>query len=357
MQTYRAVVAGMGKRGKHHAQAFANNPRFTVAGICDIDAGRLEEAARTWPEAQASTDAAELLRKVKPDVFCFCTMPTLRLGLVELGIEAGAKLVAFEKPMAMTMAEAVAIRDVVNDAGAKAVVSHQHRYGEHYRAVKQIIDSGAIGRVHTVYGHAGGWMLHMMTHMIDYMRWYNGNAPAQWVMGQASGKGKYSDPHPSPDYVAGIIQFENGVRGIVETGAGAPDVPEVDYWWRKCRVGAQGTEGFAEVLTGGGWRAVTSTSNGVISGEGCMNYDLDMPPYVQEMADWLDNDEAVHSCCLDSAYAGFEIMMGICRSVVSRGQVALPLEPAGNELEELAAALPDSPVLVSSQENCKEYGV
>jgi len=36
-------------------------------------------------------------------------------------------------------------------------------------------------------------------------------------------------------------------RGIVETGAGAPDVPEVDYWWRKCRIGAQGTDGFAEV--------------------------------------------------------------------------------------------------------------
>ena len=57
--------------------------------------------------------------------------------------------------------------------------------------------------------------------------------------------------------MAGFIHFSNGVRGIVECGAGAPDVPEVPYWWRKCRIGAQGTEGFAEVLTGGGWRAVT----------------------------------------------------------------------------------------------------
>ena len=47
------------------------------------------------------------------------------------------------------------------------------------------------------------------------------------------------------------------MHGIIECGAGAPDVPEVDYWWRKCRIGAQGTDGFAEVLTGGGWRAVT----------------------------------------------------------------------------------------------------
>ena len=41
-------------------------------------------------------------------------------------------------------------------AGVKAVVSHQHRYGEHYKKVKEIVASGALGRVHTVYGTADG---------------------------------------------------------------------------------------------------------------------------------------------------------------------------------------------------------
>ncbi len=163
-------------------------------------------------------------------------------------------------------------------AGVKAVVSHQHRYGEHYRKVKEIIASGALGRVHTVYGTSTGWMMHMLSHLIDYTRWYNAEAEAQWVMAQAAGRGKLTDNHPSPDYIAGFIQFANGVRGVVECGAGAPDVPEVEDWWRKCRIGAQGTDGFAEVLTGGGWRAVTK--DGASSGPGCMNYELDMPPYI-----------------------------------------------------------------------------
>ena len=110
-------------------------------------------------------------------------------------------------------------------------------------------------------------------------------------MAQAAGRGKLSDAHPSPDYIAGFIQFANGVRGVLECGAGAPDVPEVDYWWRKCRIGAQGSDGFAEVMTGGGWRAVTS--RGAMSGGGSMDYDLDMPPYIQEMADWLDDPARV----------------------------------------------------------------
>jgi predicted dehydrogenase len=255
----------------------------------------------------------------------------------------------------MTMNEAIAIREVLARAGTRAVVSHQHRYGVHYRKVKEIVASGAIGRVHTVYGHASGWMLHLMTHLLDYMRWYAGEPEAEWVMGQASGRGKMSNNHPSPDYIAGFVQFANGIRGIVEAGAGAPDVPEVDYWWRKCRIGAQGSEGFAEALTGGGWRAVTRDSGGVIKGEGCMNYDLDMPPYVQEMADWLNDEGKVHACSFESAYKGFEIMMGLCRSVVARGQVQLPLGPGEDEMAALAKVLPNQPVLLSGEANRAEY--
>jgi predicted dehydrogenase len=196
-------------------------------------------------------------------------------------------------------------------------------------------------------------MTHMLSHLIDYARWFNGEAEAQWVMAQAAGRGKLADAHPSPDYIAGVIYFANGVRGIMECGAGAPDVPEVDYWWRKCRIGAQGPDGFAEVLTGGGWRAVTK--QGANSGGGSMNYDLDMPPYIQEMADWLDDDARVHSCHFESAFQGFEIMMAFCRSVAERGQIALPLGAPADELEMLRTAVPDRKVLYSLAANAKEY--
>ena len=352
-KVYKVVVVGMGKRGKHHAAAFHANPRFEVAGICDIDAARLDAAAKELGNPRTGTDAAALAQEIKPDIFCFATLPSLRYAMVETGVECGAKLIAFEKPVALSTTEARRIMDLVRCAGVKTVVSHQHRYGQHYRKVKEIIASGALGRVHTVYGHATGWMMHMMTHMIDYARWFNDNVEAEWVMAQAAGCGKFADIHPSPDYIAGVIQFANGVRGIIETGAGAPDVPEVDYWWRKCRIGAQGSAGFAEVLTGGGWRAVTK--DGIFSGEGCMSYDLDMPPYIADMAAWLDDDASVHPCNGEEAYKGFEIMMGFCRSVVARGQVALPLADGPAELDALKSVLPETPVLLSTPSNRKEY--
>jgi predicted dehydrogenase len=350
---YKVVVVGMGKRGMHHAAAFKKNPRFELAGVADLDRGRSDKAAAELG-VQGSTDAAALCKSVHPDLFCFCTPPAVRLPYIELGIASGAKMLAYEKPMALSTNEALTIREAVARAGIKTVVSHQHRYGQHYRKVREIVASGSLGRIEAVYGHALGWAIHMFTHLADFVRWYNGDVEAEWVIAQAAGRGKLADNHPSPDYLTAVVHFANGVHGTLECGAGAPDVPEVDAWWRRNRVGVQGTEGFAEALTGGGWRSVTKA--GLASGPGAMNYDLDMPPYVDEMADWLDDDKRVHQCNGDSAYQGFQILMASLRSVVERGQIKLPLGPGEPELEALARVLPDRPVLLSTEASRKEYG-
>ena len=356
MSEYTVVIVGMGKRGKHHATAFTNDPAFEVTGICDIDESRLDDAkASLGPDVKTSTDAAALTAELKPDVFCFCTMPHLRLEFIRIAAENGVKLVAFEKPVADSSAAAREIKAMIDASGLKAVVSHQHRYGPHYSKVKEIAASGSLGRIHTLYASSPGWMMHMMTHMIDYMCWYNDYADAEWVMAQAAGRGKLADNHPSPDYLGGLVQFSNGVRGIVETGAGAPNIPEVAKWWGRNRIRVMGDDGFAEVLTNGGWRSVTA-ADGEQSGEGAMDYAHDMAPYVRDMADWLDDDAKVHPCCFDRAFKGFEIMMAMCRSALEGGQVALPLEDGADEIEALRRALPERDVLLGSPEHASEFG-
>src|SRR5215472_9800883 len=125
----------MGKRGMHHATTFQANGRFEIAGICDIDQSRLNDAAARLSVAVKGTDAAEVARSVRPDVFCFCTLPNIRASMVRIGIECGARLIAMEKPIALTSAEGFQIRDLLATSGVKAVVSHQHRYGSHYQKV------------------------------------------------------------------------------------------------------------------------------------------------------------------------------------------------------------------------------
>ncbi len=336
---YTVAIAGAGKRGKVHAEYFHKDGRFEVVAISDVDPERVNAAALLAGHPQKYTDTRQMLRETKPDVFCFCTPPAVRLELVRLGVEHGVQLIASEKPMATSFNEAWEIINLCRQAQVKLVVSHQTKYGEHFQKTKQIISSGALGRVHTVYGTTLGWLLQMGTHVVDYVRYFAGEPDAEWVFGQVTGREKLTDSHPSPDYLFGEIHFNNGVRGIIEVGNLAQDVPEVEYFWHKVRIGAQGTEGFAEALIGGGWRAVTRDSGGPISGPGKWDVAHDTPPYIRDMALWLDDPARVHPCNGESAFKGFEILMGLCRSGVERRKIDLPLSPGEPEMEVLARIL------------------
>jgi predicted dehydrogenase len=352
MSKYTVMVVGMGKRGKSHAFHFNANGNFEVVGICDIDEAKCAEVAPGLGNPRIGTDAARMANELKPDVFCFCTLPHIRVEMIQIGVDCGAKLIAFEKPVALTSDEGIRIKEILSASEAKVVVSHQHRYGRHYQAVKDVIASGKIGKVHTVYGYAHGWAAHMLSHIIDYSMWFNGYAKAEWVMAQAAGKHKLADMHASPDYIAGFVQFDNGVRGIYECGGGAPDVPEVERWWGKNKIGAIGTEGYAEVYTGNGWKAVTK--DGILTGEGTMNYETDMPGYINDMVEWLKHDKA-SDCAFVNAYAGFEIMLGMFRSAAVGGQVAMPLACGENELDLLKRNMSDNRLLVTLDESKKEF--
>ncbi len=96
-RTYTVAIAGLGKRGTHHADALSKNPRFQLVGLCDIDAGRLEAARQTFGVPHGYSDAARMLGDTKPDVFVFCTLPQVRLDLIRAGVTAGTFLAQSER--------------------------------------------------------------------------------------------------------------------------------------------------------------------------------------------------------------------------------------------------------------------
>ena len=105
---YSVVVVGMGKRGKHHAAAFHANPtlRGRRASATSTQARLAEAAAALGADvAGRRRTPPRWPRELKPDVFCFCTLPNLRADMIRIGVESGAKLIAFEKPVADSSAD------------------------------------------------------------------------------------------------------------------------------------------------------------------------------------------------------------------------------------------------------------
>ena len=340
-KVYTVAIAGCGKRGKLYAEQFFKNPRFKIVGLSDPFKDAAVGASEKCGGAPIFTDSGDMLKATKPDIFSFCTPPSIRLPLIQQGVENGVKLLAYEKPMANNMNEAIQIRELLNKSGVKSIQSHQRKYNIQFQECKKLVDSGAVGKIHTVYGQCGGWFMHMATHLADYMRFLINDAEAEWVIGQVDGREKLTDNHPSPDYATALVQFKGGIRGIMETGYLAPDVPEVDYWWRKVRIGVQGTEGYVECFVGGGWRAVTKSTGAVGSDQGTWDGDSEQAPYINDIARWLDGEIAKHPCDGEGGYKDVEIAMAMLRSAIFRKKIDLPLGPIDKpELEYLNEIIP-----------------
>ncbi len=344
MPTYTTVLIGCGGRGAMHARAILSQPqRYNLTAICDLDPDRLAAFAAEFGIDNTYADADAMLAAERPDVLCFATMPHIRLPLVELGIRHGVKAIAFEKPMALSLAEAKRMVDLSTAAGVKLIICHQWRFSPLWRQTYDVIHSGDIGDIHTIHATSRPSLLRVGTHLIDYMRWLNGGHRGDWVLGQAHGSDAYAEDHPCPDHLSGIVHFANGVRGILDCGTLAPQLMDEADFWEDCGIAIYGTHGYIRTVLGSGWRAVTRASNGAAL-SGPPDPTPQEPAHMQALADWLDDPAAVHPSNGDASYAGFELLMGMALSSLERRKVDMPMEiPATPVLQQLQQALLPSP--------------
>ena len=75
------------------------------------------------------------------------------------------------------------------------------------------------------------------------------------------------------------------------------------------------------------------------------------------MAAWLDDSKQVHQCNFEHACLGAEIMLAMQRSAAEGGQVPLPLTGGADEQALLKSKLGAGRVLVSFEQNRKEFGL
>ncbi|PON13846.1 hypothetical protein C2W62_32195 [Candidatus Entotheonella serta] len=307
MTIYNTVLVGCGFRGGMHARAILAHPeRFVLSAVCDVDAERLTPFAAEFDIANTYTDADTMLVTERPDILCFATMPAMRLPLVELGVKHGVKAIAFEKPMALSLHEAKRIVTLCKNAGVKSIVCHQWRHSPLWRKTYEIVRSGEIGE-------------------IDYMFWLNGGHRGAWVLGQTHGADAYNEDHPCPNHVSGLIEFTNGVRGVLDCGMLAPHLMDDDNFWEDCGITVYGTHGYVRTVLGTGLQAMTRTSGHTLLTEP-PDPNPQEPAHMLALADWLDNPQQIHPSHVEVSYAGFEVLIGMALSSLERRQVELPIE-------------------------------
>lgn len=337
------MLVGLGPRGERHAEALRALPdRFALVAVCDLDPARREAAAARLGPARAWADAEAMLAAERPDVLCFVTPPRLRWPLVAAGLRHGVRAIAFEKPLALSLAEARCIVEGCAAAGVRAVVCHQLRFAAHWQATRTLVAEGALGEVHALHATGRPSMLRVGTHLVDLVHWLNGEHPAAWVLGQAHGAGAFAEDHPCPDHLAGFVAFANGTRGILEVGALAPRHLGPADFWNDVAVTVYGRRGWVRTVLGAGWEAVTEDGRRA----GPADLTPAEPAFYAALADWLDDPARQHPCRVEVACAGLEVLLGMALSSLERRRVDLPFAAAPEPpvLARLEAALGGAPL-------------
>lgn len=151
--TMRAVVIGYGNRGAAYSVYSADHPEeLQIVAVADRIENRREYAKKLHniPDDRVFQDWQELMEQPKlADFAIIATQDSQHMEPALAMIEKGYNLL-LEKPMATTPEDCKRITEAAEKKGVKVIVCHVLRFTRFWTTLKNIIDSGEIGKVMSI---------------------------------------------------------------------------------------------------------------------------------------------------------------------------------------------------------------
>jgi predicted dehydrogenase len=140
----RVAVVGYGYWGSKHVRVLSTMPDVAVT-VVDSDGGRLEEAAAHYPSVESTaTDLGDVLDDT--DAVLVATPPGSHYAVAMQALKHG-KHVLVEKPLATSVAQAEDMVAIAAENDVQLMVGHTFEYNAAVRQLREIIQSGQLGRV------------------------------------------------------------------------------------------------------------------------------------------------------------------------------------------------------------------
>jgi predicted dehydrogenase len=152
MKRLRGAVVGYGFIvEKGHAAGYRQRGDVEIAAIADVSEDRRAAAAADWPAARIYPDHASLLaaESERLDFVDIGTPPSDHAAITHAALDAGLHVLC-EKPLAATVDEARAMLRHASRAQRVIYPCHNYKHAPVIKAVRGVIDSGRIGKVHLV---------------------------------------------------------------------------------------------------------------------------------------------------------------------------------------------------------------
>lgn len=145
MPKLRVAVIGVGNMGRHHARVYSEMPQVELVAVCDVNEINGRELAKKHGCA-FYRDYAQMLAENKVDAISIA-VPTSLHKKVACDLLNRKINVLLEKPLASNLQEAHEIIDAASAAGVKLMVGHIEKFNPAIQRLKEIIDSGRLGKI------------------------------------------------------------------------------------------------------------------------------------------------------------------------------------------------------------------
>ena len=134
---------------KKSGPAFAEVEGSSIEAVMSRNANKAQLYAERHNISKWYTDAQELINDPKVNAIYIATPPSSHATFAIMAMKAG-KPVYIEKPLAASYEDCARINRISNETGIDCFVAYYRRYLPYFKKVKQIIQSGTIGKVTNV---------------------------------------------------------------------------------------------------------------------------------------------------------------------------------------------------------------
>jgi len=147
----RVGIIGTGWIANAHIQQYIQMPDVEIVAGADIVPGKAEaffkenglEGTKCYPSHKELIDAGEV------DAVSICTYNSTHAECAIYALEHGVN-VLLEKPMCVTLEEAVAIRKAEKKSGKILSIGFQPRFNKNMQMVKSVVQSGVLGNIYYI---------------------------------------------------------------------------------------------------------------------------------------------------------------------------------------------------------------
>ncbi len=257
MDKIRFALIGAGYIAHYHARGLKEQAGAEITAVCAVPVSGAREFAGEHGIPEAVEDALSLAGRKDIDAAVIATPNKFHVPYAKAFLENG-KDVFIEKPLGMNPEEGRELARVSERTGKRVMVGHMWRFDEEVAGVKEMIDSGRLGRIVKTCGYGihenwgpEGWFIEkdlagggalgdMGVHAIDTVRYLLGDPEPEQVYARI---GTHYGTYDVDDTGVLVITWKGGTVSLIESG-----------WWQPHAEGPEaatrlyGTKGFASLF-------------------------------------------------------------------------------------------------------------